>query len=253
MNFTYLRLELRRILRDVGSLFFIVILPAFLYIIFGASQSYGDQQIVGGNVTMYVMTSMAAYAAVTSATGIGGIVAIERIQGWGRQLGLTPMSDGQYVAVKMTVAFLISLVPIAAIYVIGHFTGAAGTGKAWAVSALIVILGSLIFALYGLAAGLAFSSEAAVSAASGLLVILAFLGNVFFPLGGTMLTVAKFTPLYGYIALARYPITDGLLISTEGPNLGQESLWIPVVNLAVWALIFAIAAVILVRRGRERQ
>src|SRR5690625_1558593 len=100
MNLTYLRLELRRILRDVASLFFIVVLPAFLYIIFGASQSYGDEMIVSGNVTMYIMTSMAAYAAVTSATGIGGIVAIERIQGWGRQLGLTPMSDGQYVAVN---------------------------------------------------------------------------------------------------------------------------------------------------------
>src|SRR5690625_8052724 len=78
MNLTYLRLELRRILRDVASLFFIVVLPAFLYIIFGASQSYGDEMIVSGNVTMYIMTSMAAYAAVTSATGIGGIVAIDR-------------------------------------------------------------------------------------------------------------------------------------------------------------------------------
>lgn len=253
MNFTYLGLELRRILRDVASLFFIVVLPAFLYIIFGASQSYGYEMIAGGNVTMYVMTSMAAYAAVTSATGIGGIVAIERIQGWGRQLGLTPMSDGQYVAVKMTVAFLISLVPITGIYVIGYFTGAEGTLKAWLVSAVIVIVGSLVFALYGLAAGLAFSSEAAVSAASGLLVILAFLGNVFFPLSGAMLTVAKFTPLYGYIALARYPITDGLLISTEGPGEGTEALWIPVLNLAVWAVIFAVAAVLLVRRGRERQ
>lgn len=253
MNFTYLGLELRRILRDVASLFFIVVLPAFLYIIFGASQSYGDEMIAGGNVTMYVMTSMAAYAAVTSATGIGGIVAIERIQGWGRQLGLTPMSDGQYVAVKMMVAFLISLVPITGIYVIGYFTGAEGTFKAWAVSAVIVIVGSLVFALYGLAAGLAFSSEAAVSAASGLLVILAFLGNVFFPLSGAMLTVAKFTPLYGYIALARYPITDGLLISTDGPGQGQEALWIPVLNLAAWAVIFAVSAVLLVRRGRERQ
>lgn len=253
INTTYLRLELTRILRDVASVFFIVVLPAFLYIIFGASQSYGDQMIVGGNVTMYVMVSMAAYAAVTAATGIGGIVAIERIQGWGRQLGLTPMSDAQYVTVKMTVAFLISLVPITGIYVIGHFTGAEGTAKAWALSAIIVVAGSLVFALYGLAAGLAFSSEAAVSAASGLLVILAFLGNVFFPLSGAMLTVAKFTPLYGYIALARYPITDGMLLSAEGANQGQESIWIPVANLVAWALTFAITAVLLVRRGRERQ
>src|SRR5690625_163060 len=253
MNLTYLRLELRRILRDVASLFFIVVLPAFLYIIFGASQAYGGEMIVGGNVTMYIMTSMAAYAAVTASTGVGGIVAIERVQGWGRQLGLTPMSDSQYVGVKMTVAFLISLVPIGSIYLIGRLTGAEGTAQAWWVSALVVVGGSLVFALYGLAAGLAFSSEAAVSAASGLLVILAFLGNVFFPLSGAMLTIAKFTPLYGYIALARYPITDGLLISSDGGTQGQEALWVPLLNLGAWAAIFAIAAVLLVRRGRERQ
>ncbi|HLS03450.1 MAG TPA: ABC transporter permease [Actinomycetales bacterium] len=253
MNLTYLRLELRRILRDVASLFFIVVLPAFLYIIFGASQEYGGEMIVGGNVTMYIMTSMAAYAAVTASTGVGGIVAIERVQGWGRQLGLTPMSDSQYVGVKMTVAFLISLVPIGSIYLIGRLTGAEGTAQAWWVSALVVVGGSLVFALYGLAAGLAFSSEAAVSAASGLLVILAFLGNVFFPLSGAMLTIAKFTPLYGYIALARYPITDGLLISSDGGTQGQEALWVPLLNLGAWAAIFAVAAVLLVRRGRERQ
>lgn len=252
MNFTYLKLELRRITRDVSTLFFIVVLPAFLYVIFGASQSYGDQKIVGGNVTMYVMTSMAAYAAVTSSTGIGGIVAIERVQGWGRQLGLTPMSDARYVTVKMTVAFLISIVPITLIYILGHFTGAEGTAKAWVLSALIVLAGSLVFALYGLAAGLAFPSEAAVGAASGLLVILAFLGNVFFPLSGAMLTIAKFTPMYGYIALARYPITDGMLVSTEGPPIGEEALWIPIVNLIAWAAIFAITSILLVRRGRER-
>jgi len=252
VNLTYLKLELRRVFRDVSTVFFIVVLPAFLYVIFGASQSYGDQEIVGGNVTMYVMTSMAAYAAVTSSTGIGGIVAIERVQGWGRQLGLTPMSDAKYVAVKMTVAFLISIVPITLIYILGHFTGAEGTAKAWALSALIVLAGSLVFALYGLAAGLAFPSEAAVGAASGLLVILAFLGNVFFPLSGAMLTIAKFTPLYGYIALARYPITDGMLVSTEGPPIGEEALWVPIVNLVVWAAIFAITAILLVRRGRER-
>ncbi|WP_317259691.1 hypothetical protein [Kocuria atrinae] len=68
--------------------------------------------------------------------------------------------------------------------------------------------GSVVFALYGLAAGLLFRSEGAVGAASGLLVVFAFLGNVFMPLSGALLEFARFTPLYGIVGLARYPITE---------------------------------------------
>ena len=253
MNLTYLGIELRRVVRDVTTMFFVALLPAFMYIIFGASQAYGGQMIVGGNVTMYIMTSMAAYGAVTATTGVGGIAAVERMQGWGRQLGLTPLPDAGYVAVKAAVAFFVSIIPISLIYLLGTFTGAEGTGRAWLISALVVLIGAVVFSLYGLMAGLLFPTEAAVGAASGALVILAFLGNVFFPLSGGMLTFAKFTPLYGYVALARYPVTDGYLVSTEGPPIGPEPLWIPILNLVVWAVIFALAALLLVRRGRSRQ
>lgn len=249
---TYLKIELRRVTRDFTTMFFVAVLPAFLYLIFGASQAYGDQVINHGNVTMYVMTSMAAYGAVTATTGVGGMAAVERMQGWGRQLGLTPLTDTGYVVVKTTVAFIISTIPITLTYILGVFTGAQGSGKAWAVSAIIVLLGAIVFALYGLMAGLLFPSEAAVGAASGALVIFAFLGNVFFPLSGKMLTFAKFTPLYGYVALARYPVTGGLIVGTEGPS-GTEALWVPTLNLGVWAVIFAVAAILLVRRGRGRQ
>lgn len=253
MNTTYLRIELTRVGRDITTMFFVAILPAFMYVIFGASQEYGSEMMDGGNVTMYVMTSMAAYGAVTATTGVGGIAAVERMQGWGRQLGLTPLSDAAYVAVKAAVAFVIAIIPITLIYVLGHFTGAEGTGRAWLLSAMVVLVGAVVFALYGLLAGLLFPTEAAVGAASGALVIFAFLGNVFFPLSGTMLTIAKFTPLYGYVALARYPVTGGWLASAEGAPVGPEPLWIPILNLAVWAAIFAIGAFLLVRRGRSRQ
>src|SRR5699024_1521884 len=142
---------------------------------------------------------------------------------------------------------------IALIYLIGFFTGAEASATAWLVSALIVLAGAAVFSLYGLLAGLLFRTEAAVGAASGSLVILAFLGNIFFPLSGAMLTFAKFTPLYGFVALARYPITEGTLISTTGPSTGSDPLWIPILNLVVWAVIFGVAALLLVRRGRSRQ
>jgi ABC-2 type transport system permease protein len=84
-------------------------------------------------------------------------------------------------------------------------------------------------------------------------VILAFMGNIFYPLSGTLLTMAKFTPLYGYVSLARYPLTEGYLVSTSNGPTTHEALWVPVLNVSVWAVIFSLLAIWLVRRGRSRQ
>jgi len=248
MNTTFVGLELRRVFRDYVTMFFIAVLPGFFYMIFGAAQDFAGERAGNGNVAMYIMISMAAYGAVTATTGIGGMAAVERMQGWGRQLGLTPLRDATYVAMKAVVAFAVAAIPVALIYVLGVVTGAEGTAAAWALSAVLVLVGAAVFAVYGLAVGLAFRTEAAVSAASGLLVIMAFLGNIFIPLSGTLLTVAKFTPLYGYVALARYPLTEGF-----GVDGVQEPLWQAVANVVVWAGIFGAVATALVRRGRERQ
>jgi ABC-2 type transport system permease protein len=255
VNATYFRIELLRVLRDPIGLFFTAVLPAFLFVIFGASQGYTSDTLPSGrgNVSFYIMISMAAYGAVTATTNIGGMAAVERMQGWGRQLGLTPMRDAQYVLVKAVLGLTIAAIPVTLIYTIGFATTARADGWLWLVTAAIVLLGAASFSLYGLVFGLAFKTEGAVSAASGSLVILSFLGNLFFPLTGTLLTVAKLTPLYGIVALARHPLTEGYLISTTGPPTGPDSIWIAVANVAAWLVIFAGLAVIFVRRGRGRQ
>ena len=253
MNITYTRLELTRTVRDIVSMFFIAVLPAFFYLIFGAAQDFGDERFGNGNVTMYIMISMAAYGAVTATTGIGGMAAVERMQGWGRQLGLTPMGDGQYIAIKALVSVVIAAVPVSIIFVLGGLTGADGDWQAWLLSGLVVVVGATLFALWGLAFGLAFRSEAAVSAASGSIVILAFLGNLFFPLSGTLLDIARFTPLYGYAGLARYPVTEGAIANQTGGPTEHDDLWALALNVGVWTLLMAVIAVWLVRRSRGRQ
>jgi ABC-2 type transport system permease protein len=119
-------------------------------------------------------------------------------------------------------------------------------------SGLILLLGALVFALYGLCFGLAFRSEAAVSGAGGSVVVLGFLGNIFFPLSGALLAIAKWTPLYGYAALARYPITGGWILDSSG-SATHEPLWVPLTNVATWLVILAVVAGWLVRRSRARQ
>ncbi|KGN42475.1 ABC transporter permease [Knoellia aerolata] len=248
----YVRLELRRTVRDLVTMFFVVGLPAFMYVLFGASAGYSQENAGNGNVALYVMISMAAYGAVTATVGIGGTAAVERMQGWGRQLGLTPLRDGTYVATKAVVALVVAALPILVVYVLGVLTGAEGTATAWLGSAAILVVGAVMFALYGLVFGLAFRSESAVTAAGGSLVVLGFLGNIFFPLSGILLDIARFTPLYGYVSLARYPLTEGHVVDSQG-GLVHEALWMSVTNVAVWTGIFAVLATWLVRRSRGRQ
>ncbi|MCG7320769.1 ABC transporter permease [Arsenicicoccus bolidensis] len=251
MNTTYYRLEIARIFRDWVGLIFTVGIPLFMYLIFGAAAEYKDDTAGNGNVAAYLMVSMAAYGAVTATTGIGGYAAIERAFGWGRQLGLTPMRDGTYVGVKTATAITICLQPLVLIYLIGWLTGARADWQVWVLAPIITMVGAAAFAIYGMVFGLWMRSESAGGAAGGSLVILAFLGNIFMPLSGTLLTIAKFTPLYGLIQLVRYPLTEGRIMTPDG--LIDEPLWVPLANVAAWLLILSMLATWLVRRSRGRQ
>jgi ABC-2 type transport system permease protein len=248
MNATYTLLELKRIGRDYVGLFFTAVLPAFFFLIFGTTVESKEATIGNGNIAMYVMISMAAYGAVTATTSTGGQAAMERMQGWGRQLGLTPMKDSQYVAIKALLAMVVACIPILLIFALGAWTGASGSTMAWVESGLILLGGSAVFALYGILIGTAFRSESAIGVASGSVVIFAFLGNIFIPLSGAMLTIGKFTPLYGYASLARYPLTEGHLADGS-----LEPLWVPLAGVIAWTLIFGMLATWFVKRGRDRQ
>jgi ABC-2 type transport system permease protein len=240
----YAALDLRRLVRDRVAMFFVVGLPAFMYVVFGL----GSEEPVGsGNVAMYVMVSMAAYGAVSATTNIAGAAVLERTLGWGRQLALTPMRPLSFVAAKTAIAMTVAAVPVALIYGIGALTGAEGTASDWLLSGAIVWAGSALFAVFGLAICLFFRGDNTVGIASGLIVVMAFLGNVFTPMSGLILEVGRFTPLYGYAALARYPLTDGWTGSGS-----HDPLWLPVANVVAWTVIFAGLALWGVRRGGGR-
>jgi ABC-2 type transport system permease protein len=240
----YAALDLRGLVRDRVAMFFVVGLPAFMYVVFGL----GSEEPVGsGNVAMYVMVSMAAYGAVSATTSIAGAAVLERTLGWGRQLALTPMRPLSFVAAKTAIAMTVAAVPVALIYGIGALTGAEGTASDWLLSGVIVWAGSALFAVFGLAICLFFRGDNTVGIASGLIVVMAFLGNVFTPMSGLILEVGRFTPLYGYAALARYPLTDGWTATGS-----HDPLWLPVANVVAWTVIFAGLALWGVRRGGER-
>ncbi len=246
MMTTYIQVEFARHFRDGYNLVFALLLPAAMYILFGNIPSYGQSELGGGNVKFYLMISMAAYGAAVSTVSIAGTVATETMQGWGRQIALTRMSPTTFVASKMIVAATVAAISAAVVFVLGAATGAVVLDSwIWSVSYLITLLGAMIFACYGIGMGMILKSESALGLASGLMVFFAFFGNVFMPLEGVMLDAARFTPMFGYVALARYPMLADI---PAGEPMSSDPLWMIATNLVVWAMIFAVFAVIATRR-----
>lgn len=246
--------EFWRNFRMADATFFVIVLPAAMYLMFGVAMDQGDMPAGFGNVSAYVMTSMAVYGAVISTTAMAGSAAVERTMGWGRQLNLTGLTETSYILGKMLMALLMAIAPILIVYVVGALTGAAFDSLwHWIVSGLLCLAVAIPFSLYGLAFALLFRSETAVSAASGLLVLFAFFGNLFIPLGGVLLDIAKFTPLYGPAMLARWPQTEGMLIPMDaGAQVDFEAMWVLLVNLGTWTALFGLLCLIALRRRTAR-
>lgn len=250
MNPTYLRIDLVRQLRDGMYISFVIGLPVVMYVLFGTAFGAGSEAVGRGDTRFYVMTAMAAYGASIGATAIAASAAMEMLQGWGRQLALTPLRPPGFVATKVVVALTVSAVGALAVTVVGAATGAhASPPWVWPVTFLVTWLGSSLFALYGLVIAQLFHSETAIGVASASLVVWAFFGNLFVPLSGTVQQIARWTPMYGYAGLARWPQMQG--VSPTGDF--TDPMWALVLNWVAWAVIFAGLAVWATRRGRARQ
>ena len=251
MNLTYIRIDLLRCFRDVTNLLFTFAMPVFMYLLFGKTQ-YSDVHSGRGTVGFHFMSSMGAYGAVIAATAVAAAAATESMLGWGRQLALTKQRALGFVANKVTVALVLGALSSSLVFIVGVLTGAkADAWWVWVASWAIGILGAGLFGVYGLAMGLLLKSESAAGVASGTVVFLAFFGNMFMPLTGVMLDIARFTPMYGYVGLVRYPQVEGEIQQTD--PMQTDSIWLLVANYLAWLLVFTGLAVLGHRSSRKRQ
>ena len=251
MNLTYIRIDLLRCFRDVTNLLFTFAMPVFMYLLFGKTQ-YSDVHSGRGTVGFHFMSSMGAYGAVIAATAVAAAAATESMLGWGRQLALTKQRALGFVANKVMVALVLGALSSGLVFIVGVLTGAkADAWWVWVVSWAIGIFGAVLFGVYGLVMGLLLKSESAAGVASGTVVFLAFFGNMFMPLTGVMLDIARFTPMYGYVGLVRYPQVEGEIQQTD--PLQTDSIWLLVANYLAWLLVFTGLAVLGHRSSRKRQ
>ena len=238
-----IKLELRRMLRNRRTVIFTVVMPPVFFLLFGSSGDYKTQRAGEGNVTGYILVSMAVYGAMLATTSGGAMVSIERAAGWSRQLRLTPLRPLAYVAVKLTLAMIIGAVSVLAAFAVGSVSGAELPAAAWVECGLLAWVCALVFAAFGLFMGYLLPSENVMQILGPVLAVLSFAGGLFVPLdqlGSVFATIAKFTPVYGVGQLARYPLThDG-------------NLWLAAVNVVAWTLVFSLGAMWRFRRDTAR-
>jgi ABC-2 type transport system permease protein len=240
----YLALEIRRALRNPGTLMFTIGFPAAFYLL--EIMLFGD--IAGTASADYptsIMVGMTAWGVMTAGLLIGTRVVNERTAGWQRQLRLTPLSGGGFLAGKVAVGMAVALptavvVPLVAVLL----EGVVLTPSGWFHAVVLVWLGSLPFAILGLLIGQLATKDNVQNFVIVCMLLLAMLGGLFMPLDTLppwWTDVARFVPSYWLAEIGR----AGVLPTGSGVLL-------PALVLAAWALVLGAAVVLRYRRDSAR-
>jgi ABC-2 type transport system permease protein len=244
-SLTFLKLEIRRLLRNRRTLIFVLVMPAAFFLLFGGlSDAYRHQTAGHGNVSAYLMVSFAVYGSMIANTAAGASVAVERALGWSRQLRLTPLNPLAYLVTKVLTAMVLGAVSVAIVYAIGGFSGAVRMPtSAWIITGLVAWVCAVVFAAFGLFIGYLVPSENVMQILGPVLALLALMGGIFVPLSTlspTLQDLAAYTPAYGVGKLARAALLG------DGVNLGA------IANVVVWTALFGLGAVWRFRRDTAR-
>lgn len=238
-NATLLRIELIRILRNKRSMFFTIALPVIFFFLF-QSQKFSSGS---GDSAAWTMVSLGLYGAFVANASTSAGVAVERSQGWSRQLRLTPLRGSAYVMIKVIVSSTIALAPLVILYVLGLSFGASAPAGDLVLAFVISWLGSMLMAAFGLLIGFLMPSENVMQMMGIALTFLAFAGGVFYPqpvFSHGFDLFARWTPMYGVTAMAHAGFT------------GWDGSWMWFANIVGWALVLGGGSVFLFRRDTGR-
>jgi ABC-2 type transport system permease protein len=244
-SLTFLRLEVRRLLRNRRTMVFTLVMPPAFYLLFGGlSSAYQAQSVGRGNVSAYLAISFAVYGSMLANTSAGASVAVERALGWSRQLRLTPLNPIAYLVTKVLTAMVVGAMSVGIVYAVAAATGAAQMpGWVWLVSGLVAWVGAVVFAAFGLFIGYLVPSENVMQLLGPALALLALMGGIFVPLdqlSDTLQTLSAYTPAYGVGVLARAAL------------LGESVDVAAIANVVVWTALFAAGAMWRFRRDTAR-
>lgn len=229
--------EISRLRRNRRYLIFTVGLPVVLYLIF----SKAGKTVYGIDFAAYYMVAMATFGAFAGALNGNAIrISEERKVGWIRQLRLTPLPAHAYVIAKILTSMAMSIVSIVVVLLLGRFEGGVHLAVwQWLVIAVIIWLGSTIFAALAVAVGYRYPPDQAQPITMMLYLVFSLLGGIWFPFTGVLGNISKGTPTF-----------EAITISTDVISNVPVPFYL-IAGLIAWLGIFAALATASVRSMAE--
>lgn len=232
-SLAYTRFELVRTFRSRRLLAFTFGFPLILYFILAApNRNEHNFNGSGISIPLYYMVGLVAFGAMTALISSGARIAIERTDGWTRQLRITPLKTAAYFRAKVLTGYAIACGTIVVMYASGISLGVSlGTGRWFEMTGLILV--ALVpFAALGILLGHLLTADSLGPAVGGLTSLLALVSGTWFPLGshGFLHDIAQFLPSY-WLVRASHVSLGGQAWTAGG--------WVVV---AAWTFVLVILA-----------
>lgn len=236
--FAYVKLEVRRALRDPGFLIFGAGMPVLMYLLF---TNIGGTGSVDSQWKTASMVGMAAYGALGAAVSTGTGIAEDKSLGWLRQLRITPLRPRQVVLGRALSGSVTVLPALLAVLAAGALVNGVRMDL-WQWGALVVLLwaGALPFTMLGIGNGYRLTAQTTGVVNVAALMGLSVIGGLWFPIEafpGWVRSVAEFTPANRFADLG--------WSTTAGHAPGSTTVLV----LLAWLVAFGSYAVVSYRRS----
>lgn len=236
MNFTLLSANIKMILRNKQALYFSLILPAVIMLIFKVVA--GNSKVNGMSYVDFVVPGLITMSLLQMTIfSIAFVVAQQREKGVLKRLFATPMRPWDFMIAQVLTRLIIGLIQVMLLIAVAILALNYHMNGSFLAVIAVAILGILVFLSLGfIISGIAKTVETVPAIANMILFPMIFFGNIFFPLDNLpkwLKPVAEVLPIKYLADALRNIMTLGKSIfDVKGDILG----------LAVWLIIFLVIA-----------
>ena len=206
------RAETLRAWRNKRYTFITIGLPVVLFLLIARTVP-ARATAYGVPYAAYYMVGMASFGSFGAALqGNAQRISQERKDGWIRQLRLTPLPAGSYVAAKILASMVITVPSIVLVLVLGRFyAGIHLAAWKWLVIGVAVWIGAMSFSALAVAIGYRFVPDVAQPITMIVYFAMSIAGGLWFAINGAMATVGKVLPTYQVVRLGAGVMAAGTI------------------------------------------
>lgn len=236
-NYTLISLLLT--LRDLLFLFFTIAFPVMMYLFFAAM--FGDQ--ADGAARTMILMNMAIYGGLGASISAGTQLQRHARSGFLRQLTIAGLSSREFLVGTIACGSIVIIPALVVVFAVGAATGAQLSFSTFTLGVLVLWIALIPTQLIGIALAMFLPESAANAASIVLLMALAIVGGLWFPLDQfpeLMQNVALLTPTYWVAQLGNWAVL--------GTNFPPMAL----VAIGAWTLALLGLCALGVRRSVSR-